>query len=44
MSLFLETQEGTEKERKKNINVWLPLTRPQLGIRPTTEACTLTGN
>ena len=29
--LFLERGEGREKERERNINVWLPLTHPQLG-------------
>ena len=42
--LFLERGEGREKEREKNVNVWLPLTSPQLGTWPTTEACALTGN
>ena len=28
---------------ERNID-WLPLTRPQLGIWPTTQACALTGN
>ena len=30
--------------RERNINVWLPLTRPLLGTWPTTQACALTGN
>ena len=38
--LFLERGEG----REKNINVWLTLTYPQLGIWLTTQACALTGN
>ena len=42
--LILERGEGREKERKRNINVWLPLTRPLLGTWPTTQACALTGN
>ena len=29
--LFLERKEGKEKERERNINVWLPLARPPLG-------------
>ena len=33
-----------EKERERNINVWLPLERPPLGTWPTTQACALTGN
>ena len=41
---FLERGEGKEKERKRNINVWLPLTRPPLGIWLATQACVLTGN
>ena len=36
--------EGREKERERNINVWLPLTHHQLGIWPATQACALTGN
>ena len=42
--LFLERGEGREKERERNINVWLPLMHPQLGTWPTTQACSLTGN
>ena len=38
--LFLER----EKERKRNINVWLPLIHPLLGTWSTTQACALTGN
>ena len=38
--LFLE--RGREEE--KNINVWLPLTRPLPGTWPETQACALTGN
>ena len=33
-----------EKERERNISVWLPLVHPQLGARPTTQACSLTGS
>ena len=29
--LFLERVEGREKERERNINVWLPLVHPQRG-------------
>ena len=36
--LFLERGEGREKEREKNINVWLPLVRPLLGTWPATQA------
>ena len=42
--LFLDRGEGREKERERNINVWLPLTRPVLGTRPATQACALTAN
>ena len=35
--------EGTEKERERNINVWLPVTH-LLGTCPATQACALTGN
>ena len=42
--LFSERGEGREKERERNINVWLPLVRPLLGTRPTTQACALTGS
>ena len=41
--LFLGKGEGRERERKRNIN-WWPLTRPQLGTRPATQACAWTGN
>ena len=36
--LLLERGGGREKERERNISVWLPLTWP------ATQACTLTGN
>ena len=42
--LFLERREGKQKERERNISVWLPLTRPLLGTWPTTQACALPGN
>ena len=42
--LFLERGEGREKERERNINVWLPLAHPLLGTWSTTQACALTGN
>ena len=42
--LFLERGEGREKERERNIDMWLPLACPQLGSKPATQACTLTGN
>ena len=37
-------QRGREKERDRNINVWLSLTHPLLGTWPATQACALTGN
>ena len=42
--LFLDRGEGREKERKRNINVWLPLACSLLGTWPATQACALTGN
>ena len=39
--LFLERGEGREKERKRIINVWLPLKRLRLGTWTTTQACAL---
>ena len=44
MYLLLDRGEGREKERERNIDVWLPLTRSLLGTWPTTQACALTGN
>ena len=41
---FAKRGEGKKKGRERNINVWLPLTRPQLGTWPATQACALTGN
>ena len=35
---------GREKERERNISVWLLLTCPLLGTWPTTQACALTEN
>ena len=35
--LFLVRGEGMEKERERNINVWLPLMHPLLGTWPTTQ-------
>ena len=42
--LFLETEEGRERVMERNVNVWLLLTYPQLGIWATTQACALTEN
>ena len=42
--LFLERGEGKEKDRERNIHVWLPLMSPLLRSWPTTESCALTGN
>ena len=42
--LFLERGEGREKERERNINVWLPLMNPLLGAWPATQACALAEN
>ena len=42
--LFLERGERRDKEKEKNISVWLPLTCPLLGTWPETQACALTGN
>ena len=44
MYLFLEIREGREKERDRNINVWLPLEHPLLGTWPVFQACAPTGN
>ena len=41
---FLDRGEGREKEKERNINVWLPLACPLLGTWPETQACALTGN
>ena len=32
--LFLDSREGREKERERNINVWLPLMCPYWGPGP----------
>ena len=42
--LFLERGKGREKERERNVNVWLPLVWPVLVTWPATQACALTGN
>ena len=41
--LFLEREEGREKEEERNISVWLPLVYPVLGTWAATQACALTG-
>ena len=41
--IFLR-DEGREKERERNIIVWLPLVRLLLGTWPATQACALTGS
>ena len=35
--LFIERGEGREKERERNITVWLPLECPLLGTWPATR-------
>ena len=42
--LFLERVDGREKERKRNINVWLTFSRPQLETWPAIQACAMIGN
>ena len=43
--LFIFREKGREeKEREKNINVWLLLMCPLVGTWPATQACVLTGN
>ena len=37
--LFLERGEGREKEREKNISVWLPLSSLAPGTQSATQAC-----
>ena len=40
--LFIERGEGREKERERNVSVWLPLTCPSTGdLAHTTQACAL---
>ena len=43
-SIYFQKGEGREKEREKNISVWLLLACPLLGTWPATQACALTGN
>ena len=42
--LFLERGEEREKEKERNINVWLPLTCPPLGTWPAAQAGAPTWN
>ena len=42
--LFLERGEGREKERERDINVWMFLKCPLLETWPTIQACALSGN
>ena len=42
--LFIFRVRGSEKDRERNISVWLPLERPLLGTWLTTQACASTGN
>ena len=42
--LFLERGERRQKQRERNINVWLPFAHPLQGIWPETQAWALTGN
>ena len=39
--LFLDRREGWEKERERNINVWLPFRCSLLDTWPATQACAL---
>ena len=41
--LSLERGEGREKEKERNINVWLPLACPKLGTWSAVQARALTG-
>ena len=42
--IYFQRGEGKERERKRNISVWLPLMYPHLGTWPATQASALTGN
>ena len=43
--LFIFREKGgREKEKERNINVWLPLACPLLRTWPMTQECALTGN
>ena len=41
--LFIEREEGREKETERNINC-LPFAHPQPGTRPSTQECAMSGN
>ena len=41
---FFERSREGERERERNISVWLPLAHPLLGIWSITQACALTEN
>ena len=40
---MLDRGEGRETDRKRNINVWLPLVHPLLGTWPAIQACAWLG-
>ena len=42
--IFLERGDGKEKERERNISMWLPPKHPPSGTWPATQACAPTGN
>ena len=42
--LYFWREEGREKEKERNISVWVPPTYPLLGTWPETQARALTGN
>ena len=42
--LFLERGERREKDRERNINVWLPLVHALLRTWLATQTCALPGN
>ena len=42
--LLIFRQRGREKDRERNINVWLSLCDPPLQTWPATQACALTRN
>ena len=42
--LFIFRWEGREKEKERNISLWLPLMCPPQWTWPAIQACALTGN